>query len=42
MHDIKDCEGHLVWEALLEINPISMVGNGQSLDQLIRHYKEHE
>jgi len=24
------------------INPIAMIGDEQSLDQLIRHYKEHE
>lgn len=43
MNDIKDRKKALeTWEALLEINPIVMVGKNQSLDQLIRHYKEHE
>lgn len=42
MNDIKDRKSALeVWESLLEINPIAMVGKNQSLDQLIRHYKEH-
>jgi cytochrome c-type biogenesis protein CcmH/NrfG len=42
MHDLDDREGAIkVWEELLEINPLAMVGNGQSLDQLIDHYKKH-
>lgn len=30
-----------VWEELLSINPIFMSSKDQSLDQLIKHYKEH-
>lgn len=41
MHDLKDREGALkAWEGLLEINPLAMAPNGQSVDQLIQHYKE--
>ncbi|NOX32685.1 MAG: tetratricopeptide repeat protein [Deltaproteobacteria bacterium] len=43
MHDLNQKEKALkVWEELLEINPIAMVGKDQSLDQLIKHYKEHK
>jgi cytochrome c-type biogenesis protein CcmH/NrfG len=42
MHDLKDREGALkAWEGLLEINPLAMAPNGQSVDQLIQHYREH-
>lgn len=41
MHDVKDRQGAIsTWEALLEINPVAMVGENQSVDQLVRHYKE--
>lgn len=41
MHDLNDREGALkTWEALLAINPVARVGNDQSLEQMIRHYKE--
>jgi cytochrome c-type biogenesis protein CcmH/NrfG len=44
MHDLKDQNGAIkAWEELLEINPLAMVGDNQSVDQLIKHYKEgHE
>jgi tetratricopeptide (TPR) repeat protein len=44
MHDLKDQNGAIkAWEDLLEINPLAMAGNNQSVDQLIKHYKEgHE
>ena len=42
MNDLKEREEALeVWEELLEINPIAMADKDQSLDQLIKHYKEH-
>lgn len=42
MNDLKEREKALeVWEELLEINPIAMADKDQSLDQLIKHYKEH-
>ena len=41
MHDLGDREGAIqVWEDLLEINPVAMAGNNQSVDQMIKHYKE--
>jgi len=40
MHDLSDRDGAIrVWEELLEINPFAMVGN-QSLDQILKHYKQ--
>ncbi len=42
MHDLNDQEGAIrSWERLLEINPLAMAGNGQSVDQLVTHYKKH-
>ncbi|MBA3010083.1 MAG: tetratricopeptide repeat protein [Proteobacteria bacterium] len=42
MNDLKEREKALeTWEKLLEINPIFMSSKDQSLDQLIKHYKEH-
>jgi tetratricopeptide (TPR) repeat protein len=41
MHDLSDREGAIrAWEDLLEINPFAMVGKDQSLDQMLKHYKE--
>jgi cytochrome c-type biogenesis protein CcmH/NrfG len=43
LHDLNDREGALrAWEALLKINPLAMAPNGQSVDQLMTHYREHE
>ena len=42
LHDLYDHEGAIrAWEELLEINPLAMAGNGQSVDQLVTHYKKH-
>jgi len=42
LHDLNDRRGAIrTWEALLEINPLAMAPNGQSVDQLLTHYKEH-
>ena len=41
MHDLGDRDGAIsAWEDLLEINPIAMAGNNQSVDQMVKHYKE--
>jgi cytochrome c-type biogenesis protein CcmH/NrfG len=43
LHDLDDREGAIrAWEALLKINPVAMAPNGQSVDELIQHYREHE
>lgn len=43
LHDLDDREGAIrAWEELLRINPTAMAPNGQSVDQLIMHYREHE
>ena len=40
LHDLKDQEGAVAaWEGLLEINPVAMAPNGQSVDELIQQYK---
>ncbi len=40
MHDLKDRKGAIkAWEGLLEINPVAMAPNGQSVDELIRQFK---
>lgn len=42
MQDLNDRDAAIrVWEELLEINPLAMAGNEQSVDQLVKHYKEH-
>lgn len=42
IYDLKDRNGAIrTWEELLEINPLAMAGNDQSVDQLLKHYKEH-
>ena len=41
MHNLSDSDGAIrAWEDLLEINPFAMVGNNQSVDQMLKHYKE--
>jgi len=41
MHDLSDSDGAIrAWEELLEINPFAMIGNNQSVDQMLKHYKE--
>mgnify|MGYP000701777356 CR=1 FL=1 len=43
LHDLEDREGAIrAWEELLRLNPTAMAPNGQSVDQLIMHYREHE
>ncbi|MCF8067816.1 MAG: tetratricopeptide repeat protein [Desulfobacterales bacterium] len=43
IHDLKDQNAAIkAWEGLLKINPLAMAPNGQSVDELIKHYKEHE
>jgi tetratricopeptide (TPR) repeat protein len=42
MHGLKNRDGAIhAWEELLEINPLAMAPNGQSVDQLIQHYRKH-
>jgi cytochrome c-type biogenesis protein CcmH/NrfG len=41
MHDLSDSDGAIrAWEDLLEINPFAMIGNNQSVDEMLKHYKE--
>jgi len=44
LHDLKDEPGAVqAWEELLEINPIATFPDGQSVEEIVRHYKEgHE
>lgn len=43
LHDLDDRKGALkAWEDLLKINPTAMAPNGQSVDELVTHYREHE
>ncbi len=40
MYDLKDGKGAIkTWEGLLEINPMAMTPNGQSVDEMIRQFK---
>jgi tetratricopeptide (TPR) repeat protein len=42
LHDLDNREGAIqAWEELLKINPVAMAPNGQSVDELVMHYKEH-
>ncbi len=41
MHDLQDIQGAIeAWEGLLQINPIAMAPNGQSIDQMIVALKQ--
>ena len=43
LHDLDDKAGAIqAWEELLRINPLAMAPNGQSVDELIMHYREHD
>ena len=43
LHDLKDEKGAIAaWRGLLEVNPLAMAPNGQSVDELIKHFEEHE
>jgi len=40
LHDLKDKKGAIAaWEGLLEVNPVAMAPNGQSVDELIQQYR---
>ncbi|HKK68068.1 MAG TPA: tetratricopeptide repeat protein [Bacteroidales bacterium] len=42
MHDLNEQDKALaVWENLLSINPVFMSSKDQSLDELIKHYRDH-
>ena len=42
LHDLQDEKGALAaWRGLLEINPLAMAPNGQTVDELIRHFESH-
>lgn len=42
LHDLDDRQGAFrSWEKLLEINPLAMAPNGQTVDELLEHYKKH-
>jgi cytochrome c-type biogenesis protein CcmH/NrfG len=41
LHDIGDRDNALkTWEELLDINPLVMIDENQSLDQMVKHYTE--
>jgi len=43
LHDLKDEKGALAaWRGLLEVNPLAMAPNGQTVDELINHFASHE
>jgi cytochrome c-type biogenesis protein CcmH/NrfG len=43
LHDLKDEKGALAaWKALLKVNPLAMAPNGQTVDELIRHFESHK
>jgi len=43
LHDLGDKQGAIqAWEELLRINPLAMAPNGQSVDELVMHYREHD
>jgi len=43
LHDLKDEKGAIAaWRGLLEVNPVAMAPNGQTVDELIRHFETHE
>lgn len=43
LHDLNDRDRAIqAWEDLLEINPTAMAPNGQSVDELVTHYREHD
>lgn len=44
LHDLKDEPGAIqTWEELLEINPLATFPDGQTVEELVKHYKEdHE
>jgi hypothetical protein len=43
MHDLNDVEGAIkIWEELVEINPVAVTPNGQSVEELIQKFKKSE
>ena len=43
LHDLKDEKGAIAaWRGLLEINPLAMAPNGQTVDELIRHFESSQ
>jgi len=43
LHDLDNREGAIqAWQELLKVNPVAMAPNGQSVDELVMHYSEHE
>lgn len=44
LHDLKDEAAAVeAWESLLALNPLATFGDGQSVDEMVQHYKEgHE
>ena len=41
LHDLNDMEGAIkAWEELLKINPFAMAGNGQSVDEIVKQFKQ--
>ncbi len=42
IHDLRDVEGGIrSWKKLLEINPTARAPNGQTVEELVRHFSEH-
>jgi len=42
MHDLNDVEGAIkAWEELVEINPVAVTPNGQSVEKLIQKFKKN-
>jgi cytochrome c-type biogenesis protein CcmH/NrfG len=42
LHDLEDLEGAIeAWEGLLKINPLAKTPSGQSLADMVKHYKAH-
>jgi len=41
IHDMQDQTGAIqAWEELLEINPLAMASNGQSVDEMVKRYRQ--
>ena len=41
MHDMNDMKGAIeAWEGLLQINPVAVAPNGQSVDQMVTSMKK--
>lgn len=43
LHDLKDEKGAIAaWRGMLEINPLAMAPNGQTVDELIRQFESRQ